>query len=196
MRSKEFMLSFKSFLINETQVYLAQKVGDILAAIQELRDDSQNMGTRDLTNYSMRIVNLIRRVLHSSWPKEERNNLITLQKVGVALMKAIDEKSDLPATISAVAGTLEKLVADLGVPINKLNPTESPENQSKEEKSTSPTENQPPQPEPAPGPANDKMPPDPQQMASAGQITPPVGGTGQDMAAPPLGGSTGPLDAF
>jgi hypothetical protein len=62
MRSKEFMLSFKSFLINETQVYLAQKVGDILAAVQELRDDSQNMGTRDLTNYSMRIVNLIRRV--------------------------------------------------------------------------------------------------------------------------------------
>jgi hypothetical protein len=117
-----------------------------------------------------------------------------LQKVGVALMKAIDEKSDLPATISAVAGTLEKLVEDLGVPINKLNPTESPKNQPQEDKSTSPTENQPP--EPAPGPANDKMPPDPQQMASAGQITPPVGGTGQDMAAPPLGGSTGGLDAF
>lgn len=85
-------MRFKDFLLFETQAYLAQKVGDILAALQELRDDAQNMGSRDLTQYSMRIVNLIRRVLHSSWPKDERENLVVLQKAGVAIMKSIDEK--------------------------------------------------------------------------------------------------------
>ena len=73
---------FKSFLLNEASVYLAQKVGDILSALQELREDAPNMGTRDLTQYAMRIVVLIRRVLHSSWPKDEQPNLLILQKAG------------------------------------------------------------------------------------------------------------------
>jgi hypothetical protein len=192
-------MRFKDFLLFETQAYLAQKVGDILAALQELRDDAQNMGSRDLTQYSMRIVNLIRRVLHSSWPKDERENLVVLQKAGVAIMKSIDEKNDLPGTISAVSTLLEKLVADMGVPINKLTPTESPKDQNKETKNTAATENKPekpPQSEPAASPAAAGAPPTPETMDQAQQGTPPVGGTGQDMAAPPLGGSTGQLDAM
>ena len=190
---------FKSFLLNEASVYLAQKVGDILSALQELREDAPNMGTRDLTQYAMRIVVLIRRVLHSSWPKDEQPNLLILQKAGVALMKSIDEKSDLPNAISGAAGLLEKLVGDMGVPINKLTPSESPKNQNQETKATSPTENAPAQPPaaaPAPPPAAAGAPPAPETMDAAPDGTPPVGGTGQDMAAPPLGGSTGQLDAM
>ena len=117
-------MRFKHFLLNESQAYLGQKVGDILTAAQELRDDSNNMGTRDLTRFAERIVNQIRRILHSNWPREEKKHLLTLQKVGVALMKAIEDKDDLPGTISGSATTLEKLVAKLGVPIHKLATTD------------------------------------------------------------------------
>lgn len=189
-------MRFKDFLLNENRVYLAQKVGDILAALQELRDDAPNMGTRDLTQYSMRIVNLIRRILHSSWPKDEQPNLLSLQKAGVALMKAIDEKSDLPGTISSVSGLLEKLVSDLGSPINKLAPTEPPKDQTKDAKTTAGTENMPQKPEPSQPPAPAGAPTSPETLDKAPQGTPPTGSTGQDMAAPPLGGSSGPMDAF
>lgn len=189
-------MRFKEFLLNENRAYLGQKVGDILAALQELRDDAPNMGSKDLTQYTMRIVNLIRRILHSSWPKDEQPNLLTLQKAGVALMKSIDEKGDLAGAISAVAGLLEKLVSDLGVPINKLTPTENPKDQSKDAKTTAGTENKPEQAAQAPPPAPDAAPANPEQMDQSPQGTPPTGSTGQDMAAPPLGGSSGPLGAM
>ena len=189
-------MRFKEFLLNENRAYLGQKVGDILSALQQLRDDAPNMGSRNLTEYTIRIVNLIRRVLHSSWPKDEEPNLIKLQNGGVALMKAIDEKGDLPGMISAVAGAFEKLVADLGVPVNKLTPTETPKDQSSDAKSTAGSENKPPEPTPPQPPAADAAPATPQTVDAAPQGTPPVGSTGQDMAAPPLGGSSGPLSAF
>jgi hypothetical protein len=111
-------------------------------------------------------------------------------------MKAIDEKSDLPGTVSAVVGLLEKLVSDLGAPINKLAPTESPKDQTKDAKTTAGTENKPQKAEPAPPPAAAGAPASPETMEATPQGTPPTGSTGQDMAAPPLGGSSGPLDAF
>lgn len=195
-------MRFKEFLLNEQSAYLAQKIGDILSGLHDLRDDAKNMGTRDLVQYTNEIVKGIRRVLHSSWPKEERPNLARLQKVGVSLMVAIDKKSDLPNIITAAASQLEKLVADLGVPINKMMPTDNApasgdnkgtggSEKAKQAKSGS-------QVPPAAGPqtAAAGAPPAPQQMDQSPQGVPPTGSTGQDMAAPPLGGTTGGLDAF
>ena len=172
--------SFKEFILNEAQAYLGQKVGDILTATQELRDDSPNMGSRDLTRFSERIVNQIRRVLHSNWPKEEKKHLVTLQKVGVALMKSIEEKDDLPGIIASSASSLEKLVADLGIPIHKLastdatpeeddNNTEGPQDQS-------------------------ASPPQPSVIDKAGPVGPP--NSGDNVYTPPLAGSSGPMDSF
>lgn len=195
-------MRFKDFLLNENRAYLAQKVGDILAGLQELQSDAPNMGTRDLTQYAMRIVMLIRRVLHSSWPKDEKPNLAILQKAAVALMKAIEEKSDLAGAITGASSLLEKLSAELGSPVNKITGTETPPD-SADSKNTAKTENvpkkpaeTPPQAEPAQPPADASAPPTPEAMETAPQGTPPTGGTGQDMAAPPLGGSTGQLDAI
>ena len=177
-------MRFKEFLLNEQQAYLGQKVGDILTAAQELRDDAKNMGTRDLTRFSERIVNQIRRILHSNWPREEKKHLASLQKVGVAIMKSIEDKDDLPGTISGAAGVLEKLVADLGVPIHKLATTDK-------------TESEPDDAEGTDKPANQSTPPPKSStIDKAGPVPPPAGGTGQDLATPPLGGSSGPLDAF
>ncbi len=95
-------------------------MGDVLTATQELRDDGPNMGTRDLTKFSEKIANQIRRIIHSQWPKEEQKHLKVLQKVAVAIMKAIEEKDDLQTVISSSASELEKLTGDLGVPVNKF----------------------------------------------------------------------------
>jgi len=179
------MTTFKEFLLNEQTAYLGLKVGDILTAAQELRDDAKNMGNRDLTRFSQRIVNQIRRILHSNWPREETKHLKILQKAGVALMKAIDEKDDLGSMISGVVSVLEKLVAALGVPINKLASSDEPQDTDKQ--GTSDTEK-----------STEKLSIPPKiastidNAGTAGPPTPP----GQDMYAPPLGGNAGSLDAI
>jgi len=174
---------------------LAQKVGNILTAVHELRDDAKNLGTRDMITYSQRIVNQIRRVLHSSWPKEEMSHLLVLQKVGVALMKSIEEKDDMPGIIQGVSDTLEKLVADLGAPINKLTPTDDGKKDTGDKKGTGGTETKPPEAEKGGRTAPQGAPSGSMNLDQSPQGTPPIG-TGQDMAAPPLGGSSGPMDAF
>jgi hypothetical protein len=176
-------MRFKEFILNEQKAYLSQKVGDILTAVHELQDDSKNMGTRDLIRFSERIVNQIRRILHSNWPREEKKYLKSLQKVGVALMKAIEDKDDLPGTISGSVSVLEKLVADLGMPINKLATTDKPPEEDDKGVDKSVKDQSVP-------------PPSPKNIENSGPATPPTGGTGQDLTTPPLGGSSGPLDAF
>lgn len=177
-------IRFKQFILNESQAYLGQKVGDILTAVQELRDDANNMGARDLTRFSERIVNQIRRILHSTWPREEKKHLLVLQKIGVALMKSIEEKDDLPGTISGAASALEDLVADLGVPIHKLATTDKAPEKEPETGTNKPEKDQA------------SPPSSPETVEQLPQGTPPAGGTGVDLYAPGLGGNAGPVGAF
>lgn len=173
-------MRFKHFLLNESQAYLGQKVGDILTAAQELRDESGNMGTRDLTRFSERIVNQIRRILHSNWPREEKKHLATLQKVGVAVMKAIEEKDDLPGTIAGITTLLEKLVANLGVPIHKLASTDVAPEEDDTGTDQTPQSQSTPQQKPV-------------TMDKAGPVPPPA----PNLTAPPLGGTgNDALNAF
>jgi hypothetical protein len=113
-------MDFKYFILNEGQSYFAQKLGDILEAMQDLDQNSKNIGTRQLVHYSEEIVNQIRRILHTHWSKEEEKYLRILQKVGVGIMRAIDEKDDLPTIISSAVQEVQKLMGDLGVPMNNL----------------------------------------------------------------------------
>jgi hypothetical protein len=180
-------MRFKEFILNEQKAYLAQKVGDILTAAHELNNDAQHIGTRDLIRFSERIVNQIRRILHSNWTKEEKKYLLNLQKVGVAIMKSIEDKDDLPGTISGSVSILEKIVSDLGMPINKLAVTDSSSEDNDDKNLSEPIKKNKDQSVP---------PPSPKTVASSGPLSPPSGGTGQDLMSPPLGGSSGPMDAF
>jgi hypothetical protein len=113
--------------------------------------------------------------LHSNWSKEEKQYLLKLQKVAVAIMKAIDEKNDLPGIIASSTTTVEKLVADLGVPIHKFASPDKKED-NKETATAPPEKNKPKPPQQPIAPANPPAPP-------------PL-----DMNAPPLGGNnTGQL---
>lgn len=111
---------FKMYLITEEKVYLGTKIGDILTAIQQLNGDAPNMGKRHLIRLVKNIVRQIRRVLHSSWTFEEENYLKVLQKVGVAMMKGLDDNEDLPTLIQSCMDEMQKLSDKLDEPVNNL----------------------------------------------------------------------------
>lgn len=115
-----FGITFKDFIIEENKVYLGQKIGDILSALQELDKNKIGMGTRQLVSNSERIVAQIRKILHGNWSKKEKQWLIFLQKVGVAISKALEEKDQLEDVISSCVHELENLLTKMKVPMNSL----------------------------------------------------------------------------
>jgi outer membrane biosynthesis protein TonB len=159
-------LNFRYFLLNEGTVYLGQMLGDILNAMQELAEEAPQMGSRQLTKHCERIVALIRRILHSSWQQQDKKHLEGLQKIGVAIMKAIEEKGDLVETLQSASSELEEILAKMKVPVHQIGGGEKKEPEEatgvdKPEKGP-PKQPPPPQPqqsqEPAPPPPQGPQP--------------------------------------
>lgn len=118
---------FKSFLLNESKHYLGKRSGDILTALQSLQEDISGLGTRAIIRASQQIVNQIRRIVHGRWDEQDVKYLAILQKIGVAIMKAIDEHDDLEEVIASSVSELEKMIDKLGTPINTLGTDEGNE---------------------------------------------------------------------
>jgi len=147
-------MRFKEFLLFEQKEFLSDKINDILTGIHDLLQAGKQMGARQMVKNSEEIVSQIRRVLHGNWPRSEHKYLKVLQKCGVALMKAIEEKGDLPEVFNGVRVELEKLSGKLHIPVNKLGTGE-------EEK---PKKKEPPPPGEPTGPVQ-QMPTPPTNMA-------------------------------
>lgn len=113
-------MRFKKFLITEQKEYFGEKVNDVLTGIHELLKAKKQMGAKHMVRNAENIANQIRKILHASWPRSEHKHLRVLQKCGVALMKAIDEKGDLPEIFNSVRVELEKMSHKIGVPANQL----------------------------------------------------------------------------
>lgn len=145
-------LKFKHFLLNEDATYLSARIGDILNGIQDVQENSEGMGTRQLVQNSEKIVNQIKRILHTHWGNDNIKRLESLQRVGVAIMKAIEEKSDLKETLGNSATEIQKTLADMGVPINTLG------DQGDQETPQDPNQTAPPQ-----GEEPEQQPQQPQQ---------------------------------
>ena len=103
-------INFKDFILNENKILLAQKVGDILSALQDLNDNMKSIGTRMAVRNIENIVNQIRKILRTKWPDRDQNNIKNLQKCGVFLMKNIEEKNDLEFAVKTSISMLEKIV--------------------------------------------------------------------------------------
>jgi hypothetical protein len=166
---------FKMFILNEARAYLGIRLGDILNAVQDLDQNAKSMGTRQMVKNAEGIVNQIRRILHTHWDKSEEDSLKKLQKVGVALARAIEEKDDLEGMLKSAKGELEELAADLGQPVGELGKPEGGKEAKGEEQS---------QPAPPQGKEPPKQPPPPPQppQQPQGQSPPPQG-----MPMPPQG---------
>lgn len=111
---------FRSFLLNESKHYLGQRSGDILTALQNLQEDMDGLGKRAVMRAAQGIVNQIRIILHGRWDEQDVKYLKSLQKIGVALMKSIDENDDVKEIVASSVMELEGLLDKLQMPINNL----------------------------------------------------------------------------
>ena len=64
--------NFRTFVMNENKVYLAKEIGDVLNSAQELSDEVNKIGTRNLVRYGQIIVNKARGILQGHWGNENR----------------------------------------------------------------------------------------------------------------------------
>ena len=120
-------MKFKDFLLNEDKVYFGEKIGDILNSLHDLVENGKNMGARNLIKSSEEVVNQIRAILHSHWSKSEQKYLKRLQKVGVAIMRAIEERDDLGEILPGCAEEVEHISQKIGKPMNDLGVPEKEE---------------------------------------------------------------------
>ena len=98
-----------------------------MSVVQDLSQDAGNLGNRALIRSVQGVVNQIRKILHGRWSDNELKYLKVLQKCGVALAKAVDEKEDIPAVVASVANEIQELLNGLEVPINTLGNEETGE---------------------------------------------------------------------
>lgn len=120
------IMKFRDFLLSENKAYFAQKASDILSSLQDLNSSADDMGARHLVSNAETIVNQIRRIIHTHWPQGEEANLAALQKCGVAIMKAIEEKDDLQEVLKACQQQIESMSG--GAPVNKMGSEEESQN--------------------------------------------------------------------
>ena len=113
-------MDFKTFLISEETSYFSHKVSNVLTALHDLKGDMKHLGSRQLNRMSEAIVNQIRKILHSHWSDKQYNHLKKLQQVGVGIMKAIDEKGDVKATILGSIEALEGMTGKMKTPVSDL----------------------------------------------------------------------------
>lgn len=120
-------LNFRYFLINENKMYLGQQIGDVLNSVQELNDEVQKIGTRNLVRFSQIIVNKCRGILQGHWGDENKKYLLRLQKCAVALAKAIDENDNIESVLSSIRDDIEDSLKKMGVPFNTISQSETKE---------------------------------------------------------------------
>lgn len=127
------MGEFRRYLLLEQEEFLAQKVGDVLTALQSLDRDSRSAGNRSLIQWSEKIVDQMRKILEGRWSKEEEPHLKKIQKAAVALAKAIENNDKMPDVIASAKTELESLQKKLGVPLHNLGSVDEPKGSQKDE---------------------------------------------------------------
>ena len=113
-------LDFRSFVLNENRMFLGQEIGNILTALQEIQDEAKKIGTKNLVRFTDRIVCQTRSLLGGHWSDDDVKFLKGMQKVGVALAKALDESDNLEETISSCVGEIQNILKKMNVPVNNL----------------------------------------------------------------------------
>lgn len=113
-------MNFKDFLC-ENKNYLAQQIGTVLSATQDLEQNTQ-MSNRDYLKHSAKIRDQIRQLIRNRWQDSEIKFVKMLQKPACALAKTIDNKENLKELIPEVSKSLAEIIEKMGVPINNLTP--------------------------------------------------------------------------
>lgn len=113
-------LDFKSFVLNESRVFLGQEIGKILTALQEIQEEAKKIGTKNLVRFTDRIVCQIRSLLGGHWSDDDVKFLKPMQKAGVALAKALDTSDNLEEIIGSCVNEIQAILNKMKVPVNTL----------------------------------------------------------------------------
>lgn len=116
-------LDFRSFVLNESRTFLGKEIGDILTSLQEIEEEASKIGTKNLVRFTDKIVCQIRSLLGGHWSGDDIKFLKSMQKVGVALAKALDESDNLEQTITSAISEIQNTLKQMNVPVNNLGVT-------------------------------------------------------------------------
>lgn len=125
-------MGFEEFLINEEKSHLGHRVSDVLTGMHDLQTDMENMGSRHLARFADQIVDEIRKIIHGTWGDQQKKYMHNLQRVAVALKKAIEDRDDLKQIIPSASQELQDILQKLGVKTNSLKAPEEQETQGQE----------------------------------------------------------------
>lgn len=114
------MSRFKKFLLTEEKLTFGKRVNNVLSDLKSIQEDMDNLGTRHLASLVEDVVNQIRGILHSHWESNYFHFLKDLQKIGVALLKTIEEKGDLRDVIPTAVQALEEVASKIKTRMNDL----------------------------------------------------------------------------
>lgn len=112
--------NFKQFLLLENEQFLAVQMNNVLQDLQDLQDEIENIGTKNLVKTSQLIANNIRNIIKSHWEISTNKPLVSLQKCGVAILKAIQEKSDLKDVFPSLIEEIQKAISQMKEPVNRI----------------------------------------------------------------------------
>jgi hypothetical protein len=113
-------LDFRSFVLNENRAFLGEEIGNILTSLQEIQEEASKIGTKNLVRFTDKIVCQIRSLLGGHWSGEDIKFLKSMQKVGIALAKALEENDSLDQVISGAISEIESTLKSMNVPVNNL----------------------------------------------------------------------------
>jgi len=184
-------MNFKEFFIFENLGYLAKDLGDLLTSLQEYQDELnslQKIPKKRLNNICNSAFNKIKSILASgNLPRDKNKEILVLQKICYAFYKIEKNELDYKQFFPNIVKNLEYVITQLGMPINKIAsadvvPNKERDSTNKSEKANIQT-------------ANDKEPEKSKEVSAVVNPTAPNVQADQ-IYAPPLGGSSGPLSAF
>lgn len=170
-------MRFREFLLKEDRESLAERIGDILSALQNFAPIAEKRSQASLSA-AKNIVAQIRKITRNTDPRDILEQIEKLVDIGVMLSNAVDGKGDktLPQATDIAIAAIRGIVDKLGAPINTIASGDSPKPEDAVQVSK-PIK-----------PARAVAPPSGQQT---GEPTSP--GSLPPDKQPPLGGSTGDL---
>ena len=139
-------MQFREFLLNENINYLPEKIGNILSILHATQEEKDGLGSRDIAKDAERVVNQIKPILNI--PKGPKEVKTALQKVAVAISKSMEEEKgdELLDIMSRSSKVIEKLLSDMGAPIQSLGtPSDAEEPQDQDAALQPPIEPEQPQ---------------------------------------------------
>ena len=109
-------MKFKDFLLKESFNTSVPELGDILSSLETIKTDIDNLNKKQILDYLNDLLVNIRGLIN---PKNDKNLVKILQKIGCAIIDDIKDNNDLKDTIDSSIFELKNYFEKNNQPTNK-----------------------------------------------------------------------------